>query len=398
VINQESPSQRFTRRELLRLGGAAAAALGAAPVLAACGSSGSSSSSPSPGAGSSASVAGTVNFFSWQGYDLLDIAAMKTFRKKNNITLHSTYIANSNDPIAKFTTGGGKGIYNLGTYDAGYGPSWSQLGILSAVDLAKVPNFRNVYPIFQHGPVSSRWWHFNGQQWGFPFTWGVQGINYQANKIAAPTSYRDLLAPSYKNKIGVMDDVVAAVTIGAHVLGIFRVDSLYTKSQLAQIIAFWAQMKKNARLVISSYGNMGDLLASGEIVAATPGWAAVNSFAAAKGDHNVKHVVPKEGSATFCDAFMIPQGSNDVETVYAYINAALSPEAQAQEAANLVQGVVNPSALPLMDAATRALYPYDQITQIFSTSAPLEAIPTQVASGYTSFNDWNVAWEAFKAG
>jgi spermidine/putrescine transport system substrate-binding protein len=367
-------------------------------VLAACSSSSSPSPSASGGSGSPASVAGTVNFFSWQGYDLLDIAAMKSFRKKDSITLHSTYIANSNDPIAKFTTGGGKGIYNLGTYDAGYGPSWAQLGILSALDLSKVPNFQQVYPLFRSGPVASRWWHFNGQQWGFPFTWGVQGINYQANKIAAPTSYRDLLAPSFKKKIGVMDDVVAAVTIGAHVLGIFRVDSLYTTSQLSRIIAFWTQMKANARLVIPSYGDMGDLLASGEIVAATPGWAAVNSFAAAKGDNDVKHVVPKEGSATFCDAFMIPQQSNDIETVYAYINEALSPAAQAQEAANLVQAVTNPQALPLMDAATRTLYPYDQINQIFSTSAPLEAIPTQVSSGYTSFNDWNTAWEAFKAG
>jgi spermidine/putrescine-binding protein len=397
VIKQESPAQRFTRRELLRLGGAAAAALGVAPVLAACGGSASTSTSSSS-SGASSGIAGTLNFFSWQGYDLLDIAAMKAFRQKNNITLHSTYISNSNDPVAKFTSGGGKGIYNLGTYDAGYGPSWSSLQIMSPLDLSKVPNFQQVYPLFRQGPIAARWWHFNGHQWGFPFTWGVQGINYQASKIPAPTSYRDLLAPSFKNKIGVMDDVVAAVTIGAHVLGIFRVDSLYTNAQLSNIIAFWTQMKKNARLVIPSYGNMGDLLASGEIIAATPGWAAVNSFAAAKGDHNVKHVVPKEGSATFCDAFMIPQGSNDIDTIYAYINEALSPAAQAQEAANLVQAAVNPHALPMMDSATRALYPYEQIGQIFSTSAPLEAIPTQVPSGYTTYSDWNAAWEAFKAG
>ena len=48
-------------------------------------------------------------------------------------------------------------------------------------------------------------------------------------------------------------------------------DSLYTPDQIAQIMDFWKQMKANARLIMPSYGNMGDLLASGEIVAGTPG-------------------------------------------------------------------------------------------------------------------------------
>ena len=34
-------------------------------------------------------------------------------------------------------------------------------------------------------------------------------------------------------------------------------------------------------------------------------------FAAQKGDHHVLHTVPKEGSATFCDAFFIPNGAKD---------------------------------------------------------------------------------------
>ncbi len=399
MMNDESPAMRYTRRELLRRGSIAAAALGVGPaILAACSGGGASTTTTTPAGGSPGSVAGTIDFYSWQGYDLSPgVALMKKWLKDNHVTLHSSYVSTHNDITAKFTTGGGKGIYNLSTYEAGYGPFYVGLNIPSPIDVSRVPNFQQAYPIFRTGPITDRWWNFNGHQWALPFTWGLQGINYDASKISAPASYRDLLGPSFRGKIGVTDDVVAAIVIGAHVLGIFRVDSLYTPSQLNQIIAFWTELKKNARLVIPSYGNMADLFVAGEIIAATPGWAAVNNFAAGKGDTHVQHTVPKEGSATFSDAYMIPQGATDLDTVYGFINEAFSPEAQAQEAENLVQGAVNPKAVDLMTPETRALYPYAQIDQVLTTSAPLEAIPVKVPSGHANFDDWNKAWESFKA-
>jgi spermidine/putrescine-binding protein len=395
MILDESPAMRFSRREFLKRSSLAAAAVTVGPaVLAACGTPSQSSASP----GAVASPSGSIDFYSWQGYDLSPgVDVMTKWLKDNHVTLHSTYVNTHNDITAKFTTGGGKGIYNLSTYEAGYGPFYVGLGIPSPIDLSKVPNFQQSFPIFRDGPISSKWWNFKGHQWALPFTWGLQGVNYDANKIQPPANYADLLTPAFKNKFGVTDDPVAAIVIGAHVLGIFRVDSLYTKPQLNAIISFWSDLKKNARLIVPSYGNMADLFVAGEIVAATPGWAAVNSFAASKGLTSVKHTLPSEGSAMFCDAFFIPSGASNVDTVYDFINEAFSAQAQAQEAANLVQACVNQNAIPLMDAATKALYPYDKINDLLNTSAPLEAIPAAGASGYATFDDWNKAWETFKA-
>lgn len=384
-----SPAMRVTRLELLRRSLVGGAAVGLAPRLL-------STLEGSAAAATRVAESGTINFFSWQGYDLLDEPVMKAWRKKNGVTIHSTYVNTHNDITAKFTAGGGKGIYNLSTYEAGYGPFYVGLGIPQPLDLSKIPNFKNAHPLFRTGPIARRWWHFQGHQWAVPFTWGIQGINYQSDKVKAPT-YADLLKPAFKKKFGVTDDPVAAIVIGAHAVGVFRADSRYTKAQLAKIIAFWSALKRNARLIVPSYGNMADLFASGEIVAATPGWAAVNSFAAAKGDHAVKHVAPPNGSATFCDAFFIPNGAKDTDTVYAYVNQAFSLEAQAQEAENLVQAAVCPGAVKLMNKATRALYPYNDLVHILTKTAPLEAIPTKVPKGYATFDDWNKAWEKFKA-
>jgi spermidine/putrescine transport system substrate-binding protein len=385
-----SPAQRISRRELMRrtlLGGAA---IGLSPSLL-------SALEGTAAAATSAVASGTINFFSWQGYDLLDEAVMKAWRKKNGVTIHSTYVNTHNDITAKFTAGGGKGIYNLSTYEAGYGPFYVGLKIPQPLDMSKIPNFKNAAPLFKSGAVAKLWWNFAGHQWAVPFTWGIQGINYASDKTKAPAHYRDLLKPEFKKKFGVTDDPVAAIVIGAHVTGVFRPDSRYTKAQLDKIIAFWKTLKANARLIVPSYGNMADLFASGEIVAATPGWAAVNSFAAAKGDKAVKHTAPAEGSASFCDAFFIPQGAKDTDAVYAYINQAFSLEAQAQEAETLVQAAVAPGAVKLMNAETRALYPYKDMVKVLTRTAPLETIPTNVPKGYATFDDWNKAWEKFKA-
>src|SRR5919201_1335736 len=387
----DESAMRFTRQELVRRSLVAGAAIGLGPSFL------DSLGSDVAAAALERLDAGAINFFSWQGYDLLDEPVMKAWRKKNHVTIHSTYVSTHNDITAKFTTGGGKGIYNLSTYEAGWAPLYIQLGIPSPIDLSRVPNWKNAHPLFRAGAVARRWWHVNGKQYALPFTWGIQGINYDASKMKAPKSYKDLLAPALKGKIGITDDSIAAIRIGAHATGLFRIDALYTKAQLDKIIAFWQELRKNARLIVPSYGNMADLFNAGEIVAATPGWAAVNSFAAAKGDNNVKHVAPKEGSATFCDAFMIPSGAKDVDSVYAYINQAFTPQAQAQAAELLVQAAVVPKAVPLMKKATRALYPYGDIAGVLTKSAPLSGVPVKVPKGYTTVADWNDAWQRFKA-
>jgi len=375
-----------------------AAALGVAPgILAACGGETGTTAVASGSAAPGGDISGTVSFLSWQGYDLVGVAAMDTWCKENDVVVKSTYISTHADITSKFTTGGGKGIYNLSTYFQGYGPFYESLGIPVPLDMSRIPMFKDTYPIFQTGPVAEQWWLINGNQLCAPFTWGLMGCNYDSEKTKAPASYLDLLKPEFKGKVGIVDDVIGSIVIGAHVHGIFRENSQYTPDEAKQIMSYWTELKKNARTIIPSYGNMADQFVAGEIIAGVPGWAAVNSFAAGKGDMTVAHTVPQEGAAAFVDGYMIPPEATDLDTVYAFINEALTPEVQAQTAEFLVQGAVSPAAVPLMSAETAALYPYDQIDEILTTSAPLEAIPVSVPSGYVSWDEWNKIWTAFKA-
>src|SRR5919109_1930231 len=144
MSDELSPAMRFTRQELLRRSLVGGAALGLAPSFL-------GNLEGTAAAATTRALSGTINFFSWQGYDLLDEPVMKAWRKKNGVTIHSTYVNTHNDITAKFTGGGGKGIYNLSTYEAGYGPFYVDLGIPSPIDLSRVPNFKNAHSIFRSG-------------------------------------------------------------------------------------------------------------------------------------------------------------------------------------------------------------------------------------------------------
>lgn len=341
-----------------------------------------------------AHAGGTINFFSWQGYDLLP--ETKAWRARHHITIHSTYVSAHSDITAKFTTGGGKGLYNLSTYNAGYGQFYHRLGILTPLDLSKIPNYKHVFPFFKSGAAYNHWWHFGGKQWGIPWTWGAEGINYDRTKVPAPKTYKALLDPSLKGKIAVMDDMRGAIHIGALVLGIANVNSYYTKSQLNDILGFWGKVKANARSIAPSYGDLAEQFVSGEIVAAAPGWAAVNGFAAAKGDSNVKHVIPREGGYAYCDTWFIPPDSKDTDAVYAFINESLAPRVQAQGAIALDAGVVAPKAVSMLDKTTRDYYPYASLAA-FLRRVTLPGVPYTAPKGYVTYSDMQTAWEAFKA-
>src|SRR5262245_1648347 len=142
MSDELSPALRFTRQELLRRGLAGGAAISLAPAFL-------NSLGDTAAAATSQAASGTINFFSWQGYDLLDEAAIKAWRKKNGVTIHSTYVNTHNDITAKFTSGGGKGIYNLSTYEAGYGPFYVGLGIPAPIDVSRAPHFQNAHPLLR---------------------------------------------------------------------------------------------------------------------------------------------------------------------------------------------------------------------------------------------------------
>jgi spermidine/putrescine transport system substrate-binding protein len=380
----------LSRRNLLRGGLAFGGAAMAAPLLAACGSS-----SPGGGQPSSGSIAGTIDFISYVAYDLR-FPLMNKWRAAHGINMKSTYISDQSDVTAKVTSPAGRGLYNLSSYSAQYGPFYKKLGMLTPLDLSKIPNYANSMPFFKSGKIYSEYWNFDGHQWGIPFTWGYDSINYDSAKVKPVTKTSDFLSPELKNKFAIADDLLGMILMSAQSLGIANPQGLFTKSELNQIVTFLTKMKKNALTIASGFGDIVNLYSSGEIVANISGFPGMQVLVAQKGINSIRSALPEEGSLSYCDTYFIPAGGKDTDTVHAFINECLTPPMQAQEAGYLQAGVTTVKGAAAVAAPNRVYVPYNDVTSLFK-KAPLFGLPFSPPTGYASFSDWNNAWESVKA-
>jgi len=379
----------LSRRQLLRGGLAVGAGALAAPVLAACGTTSGGGSSAGGG------IAGTIDFISYVAYDLR-FSQMNKWRSSNGINMQSTYISDQSEVTAKLTSAAGRGLYNLSSYSAQYAPFYKQLGILTPLDMSKVPNYADSMPFFKSGKVWSEYWHFDGQQWGIPFTWGYDSINYNSAKINAITKTSDFLLPELRDKFAMADDMLGMILMAAQALGIANPAGMFTNSEFNQIVAFLTKMKNNARTIASGFGDIVNLYTSGEIVANITGFPGMQVLVAQHGINTVQSVLPEEGSLSYCDTYFIPAGGQDTQSVYAFINECLTPAMQAQEAGYLQAGVTTVHGAAAVAAPNRVYVPYNDVTSLFK-KAPLFGLPFNPPKGYVSFNDWNTAWESIKA-
>jgi spermidine/putrescine-binding protein len=376
----------FTRSDLLKRAGGAAALLALG---------GPASAFASSRGADSALASGTIDFFSWQGYDIPGVAA--PFLKKSRISFNAKYFAKNDDILTAVQQGGGKSPYNLATFTASNGPNLVNLKIAQPIPVSKIPNWNKLYPFLRSGPMT-KLWIVNKQNIGVPYTWGGHSMLWDSSvRRSAPTSWTAFLLPEWKNKFVIVDDPTASINMAAHVAGVFNIDMLYTEAKAQRIFDTLALFKKNARTV-ADYGSLPDLFASGAIEGATAGWAAVANQVAAKGKTTIKAFVPPEGASSFMDVWMTPPSNHpkDGPAVLDFVNFSLSPSAQAYQAKTLAGGVVNPDAVKLLDPSSKSSYPYANLTSFFKR-APVVGRPITAPAGYLTYTDLRNRWNQFKA-
>jgi spermidine/putrescine transport system substrate-binding protein len=388
-------SSGVTRRQFLRQGSTVVLALGAAPtLLAACGGgSATTGASPTTGTQSGPSQAsGTVDFLSYEGYDLPDQLA--SWRKETGIEVHSTYIGAQDEIQAKLKSGAGKGV-DLITYWEAYEPLYSALDILGPIDEDKIPNLAGLLPYFS-SDVGNFWIDTNGNRVGVPFTWGVNGITYDAGATSEPTNWSDLFDAKLKGKVATVDYPLGQFHLTCRILDLDP--SKCPKDRLPDVVDYLRRMLEQTKGLSASFGDMTTKLVSGDAVACYLGWAAMNNFALSAGKDTVKtNLAPSEGSISWCDAYAVPPESDNPEAAHAFINRTLDPKVSAAAAEFLVGGTTVAAAVGELDASTRDLYPYDDITGLFETS-PFTLNPPVESADYVTFDEWSQSWQALKAG
>ena len=372
----------MSRRGLLARGAGLAGIAAFPGLLAACGGGGSSGSGK---------VGGDVDFLSWEGYDIPTV--MKSWNTENDVTFKSTYVSNNDEIPAKLKSSSRS--YDVITYTHFYKGPWTELGVITELDPDKVPNLDDELPFFK-SDYKDYWLDGDGKWFGVPWTWGAVGITWDDKVLpGGVTSYFDLLDPKFKGKVGIPDDPIGVWQTAAVAFGYDP--ARVTKPQNEKIKDFLSKLVAQTKTVSPSAGDLATLFGSRDVVVAFDGWAALNVFSASAGNKDVKSNLPKEGGYTFADSYAIPDSADNKDTVYAFMNEVLTPERNAAAAKNLAGGVTVEKAIKLLDADTKALYPYDKLDE-FLENAALYEIPPAKSDEYVTYGQMLSEWQALKAG
>ncbi|RWB99001.1 MAG: extracellular solute-binding protein [Mesorhizobium sp.] len=334
---------------------------------------------------------GDLQIMAWEGWELTDELA--DWISKNNLNVEVSAMGNQDDVTTKFSVPNPP-PFDAAEYNQGYADLYLDvLKITKPLDKSKLPNYSadNLFDVFYDKPT----WFRNGELHGVPYAWGLNTIVYNPKMMEKPTSYEDLLKPELKGKIVLVDDTLVTWPVAAVLAGFTTFPNL-TKDEMAKTFEHLKLYRDQARTISLTYGDVVSLMVSGEVAACFAGWTGIPTETAKQNVETI-YTIPKEGAATWCDAWFMPPGADNEEAAYEFFNQAISPEVQAKVVTRNAAGVVSSKAVDLLPPETKALFDYSDVEGIFK-AAPLLGIPPLESNQYATYADWVAAWNEFKAG
>lgn len=342
--------------------------------------------------GAMAETDNMLEIMAWEGYTLENETA--AWRESKGITMRAAIMSNQDDVTAKLA-GSSPVRLDASEYSNGYNGIYKELGVLTELDVAKIPNYNSddIYPPFFNGEM----WHWDDKTWAMPWCWGLDTIVVRPDLLESEvTSYEDLLKPELTGKIAFLDNPLTVWPQIAKVTGYGDKFPNMTKEEVDDCFVKLQPYRDQTKVFAASNGDVISLFASGEIAACFCVWSAVPLETAKQGVTTLA-INPKEGGAVWADAWFIPKTAVNIDLAHEFINQALSPEVQASISRTAVCSSVSNKAPALMDEVTRGLFDYDNFDAAFS-AIRIYGQPPRTSDQYATYDDWLQKWADFRAG
>lgn len=334
-----------------------------------------------------------VNIYNWTDY--IDPSVLADFTKETGIKTRYDVFDSLETLEAKLSAG-----------HSGYDivapsnePTFSRLiraGALTAIDRAKVPNWKNLDPALMQRIESSD----PGNKHGAIYLWGSIGLGINPPRIQALAedapldSWRLLLDPVWAKRIAPCGIIMmdSAIDVIPSVLRFLGRDP--TSSAAADLDAV-SKTLMAIRPYIREFASGGALeaLATGRVCLAFDYSGDVSQAAnRAKAGVAVRYVAPKEGAEIGFDMVAIPSDAQHKEEALTFINFVLRPDIMAR----ITNATRYPNAVP----ATRALVRAELLDDpnVFPTDAAMQRFFTIGPSTQAGERARTRVWARFKAG
>jgi spermidine/putrescine transport system substrate-binding protein len=290
-----------------------------------------------------------LNIYAWA--DELPAEIVADFEAETGITVTVDTFDSNESLVAKLAAG-------ASGYDL-IEPSQYAVQILIKQDLivpldhAKLANYDNLPEVFRNVSFDP------GNVYSIPYLTGSTGLAYNEDCVTEPiTSWKALWDEKYAGRIYMLDNMLAAYIAGLQING-FSANSS-DEAEIAKATESLIAQKP----ILAGYNstNFADLVTSGEacIVQAWSGTV----IQAMKDNPKVHYVLPEEGGTVWIDGFAIPQGAENLDQAYAFIDYILRPEVAAKVTTLSGVATANSGAKALLApeiANNPAIYPPEDI-------------------------------------
>lgn len=223
-----------------------------------------------------------------------------------------------------------------------------ELGLLLPLDHSRLPNIRNLDPLFQ----TPEW--DPSLNVSIPYMHSGTGILYANSVSPAPLAWSDLWSDSYHRRVTMLDDPAEIFAVCLKRAGHSINSTDPTELKIARDLA------ERQKPLLRAYLNeeVRDQVVAGDVLVAQM-WAQVAEVAM-ENSPNLKFSYPAEGFALYADVCAILRESEHVLLAHEFVNYLLRPQVAAAIVTELRGATANAAARTILPQSLREnpiLYP-----------------------------------------
>ena len=285
----------------------------------------------------------------WSEY--IDPALVEAFEKESGLKVVLDTYENTETMMSKVVSAGGQ--YDVVVMSDHAVRTMGKKGVLRPLDLAKIPNAKNVSPRFRNPGYDPQ------GKYSLPYQWGTTGLVYRTDRLPGfePT-WAALLDPQQQPGPVVLLDSMRDLMAAALIWQGYSPNSR-SKDELAAVGDLLVAARTGRLLGFAGSPDSVDKVVAGEAWVA----AAYNGDALARLDENTAFALPREGTVIWVDAMTIPRDAPNPDGAHRFIDFILGPEEGAQLSEFLAYATPNEASLPLIGKETREdprIYPGEE--------------------------------------
>lgn len=291
----------------------------------------------------------TLYYFTWSDY--VGPKVIEEFERQTGAKVVVDTFGSNEELLAKLQSGATG--YDVAVPSDFMVAIMMKLGLLTELDLDRIPNADLLLPQLQHLPFDP------DHRYSIPYLWGTVGIGYDSSVMATPPdSWEVLWDARYKGRISMLNDQrevfgMALRSIGASINS--REPALIDRAKRKLL-----EQKSLVKAYTSE--NYDQLLASGEVMLAH-GWGGAVARAAVHRP-SIRYVVPKEGGTIWSDCLVVLRSSRNKALAMRFVNYLLDRQVAADTTNRLRFASSNRQAKALVAPELQsnpAVYPPDSV-------------------------------------